>query len=83
MKDLQRIKTAVEDLFGYEIEFNTQKPRLTKPRGLYYDLARIFTNKSYRVIGDFFGGVNHATVMHGVKNSAQFHNSDKKYRIAS
>lgn len=82
MKDLELIKSKVEKHFGTEMDLVCQEIPQIRLRAICYDLCRKFTKLSFRVIGEFFGGKNHATVMHGIKTSAKFFNSEKEYRVS-
>ncbi|MDX1948942.1 MAG: chromosomal replication initiator protein DnaA, partial [Rickettsiales bacterium] len=67
---LEDIKKEVCKKFGLsftEIESATRLKKIAEARQIAMYLAKKYTTKSYPEIGRFFGGKDHATVVHAVK----------------
>lgn len=61
------IKNECNEHFGLNIAKNTRTRPHPYMRSVYYQLCRVFTNESLQSIGDNCGGLDHATVLNGLK----------------
>jgi chromosomal replication initiation ATPase DnaA len=76
------IKRAVAEHFGIPLESMISKCRgreITKPRQVAMFFAREMARKSYPRIGSMFGGRDHSTVMHAVKQVARRMGDDSAF----
>ncbi len=85
---LDAIQKAVADHFGLHVHDLTGSKRpknIAEPRMMAMYLSRKLTNKSHKEIGLAFGGRNHATVIHAVKEveDACIRNEDVKQALTS
>lgn len=56
------------DLTVKEIKSNQKQKKISEPRQIAMFLSRKYTSSSFPEIGNKFGGKNHSTVVHAVKN---------------
>jgi len=67
LNPLMRIHAAVRERFKYEFNFPSQERRLVVPRQIsMYLMRRLLPWASYPLIGMFYGGRHHVTVMYSV-----------------
>ena len=82
---LQEIGTRTAKHFELKLS-DLKGPRrmqsLVAARGVAMYLARRLTNKSYQQIGKFFGGRDHATVIHGCEQVEKLMRRDRTTRLA-
>lgn len=67
---LKKIALSVAEFYNITLEDllkQSRKKEFVKPRQVAMYLARKELNSSFPTIGDFFGGRDHTTVMHGVE----------------
>jgi chromosomal replication initiator protein len=67
---LKKIAISVAEFYNITLEDlikQSRKKEYVKPRQIAMYLARKELNSSFPTIGDFFGGRDHTTVMHGVE----------------
>ena len=75
---MKRIQTIIEKHFGVDIWMPSRKAEVTYPRQLCHYFARkLYPAKSLQKIGDFYGGKNHATVLHSIKAINDYIDTDR------
>ena len=65
------IQKKVSDFFNLtvkDLKSNQKQKRVSEPRQIAMFLSRKYTSSSFPEIGSKFGGKNHSTVVHAVKN---------------
>lgn len=65
---IQKEVGAFFDLSVKEIKSNQKHKKVSEPRQIAMFLSRKYTSSSFPEIGNKFGGKNHSTVVHAVKN---------------
>lgn len=79
---IEEIQKKVADFFNIkvaDIHSNRRLRSFARPRQIAMYLAKKFTQKSLPDIGRSFGGRDHATVIHAVKQIESFIKSDPKF----
>ena len=56
------------DLSVKDLKSNQKQKKVSEPRQIAMFLSRKYTSSSFPEIGNKFGGKNHSTVVHAVKN---------------
>ena len=65
---IQKEVSLFFDLTVKEIKSNQKQKKVSEPRQIAMFLSRKYTSSSFPEIGSRFGGKNHSTVVHAVKN---------------
>ena len=68
---IELIQKEVSALFGLtvkDLKSNQKQKKISEPRQIAMFLSRKYTSSSFPEIGSKFGGKNHSTVVHAVKN---------------
>ena len=65
---IQKEVSAFFDLTVKELKSDQKQKRISEPRQIAMFLSRKYTSSSFPEIGNKFGGKNHSTVVHAVKN---------------
>lgn len=65
---IQKEVSTFFDLSVKELKSNQKQKKVSEPRQIAMFLSRKYTNSSFPEIGNKFGGKNHSTVVHAVKN---------------
>ncbi len=76
---IAQIRAAVSSHFGVldtELTGSRGDRRVCKARSAAFFLSRSMTRKSFREIGDYFGGRDHTTVHRGVERATQLLGKD-------
>ncbi len=80
---LKKILSSVADFYNVAIEDllrQSRKKEFVKPRQIAMYVARKELGSSYPTIGDFFGGRDHTTVMHGVEKVENLVNTSESLK---
>ena len=81
--NLSDIETVVCSYFNVPKEYIQRKKRdieILQPRQIAHYLAKEYTKSSLKVIGQYFGKKDHATVMHSCKVISDLIDTDKEIR---
>ena len=73
---IQKEVSALFDLTVKELKSNQKQKKVSEPRQIAMFLSRKYTSSSFPEIGNKFGGKNHSTVVHAVKNIERKINKD-------
>lgn len=73
---IQKEVSALFDLTVKDLKSNQKQKKVSEPRQIAMFLSRKYTSSSFPEIGNKFGGKNHSTVVHAVKNVEKKINSD-------
>ena len=65
---IQKEVSTFFDLTVKELKSNQKQKKVSEPRQIAMFLSRKYTSSSFPEIGNRFGGKNHSTVVHAVKN---------------
>ena len=65
---IQKEVSSFFDLTVKELKSNQKQKKVSEPRQIAMFLSRKYTSSSFPEIGNRFGGKNHSTVVHAVKN---------------
>ena len=65
---IQREVGSFFDLSVKDLKSNQKQKKVSEPRQIAMFLSRKYTSSSFPEIGNKFGGKNHSTVVHAVKN---------------
>ena len=65
---IQKEVSSFFDLTVKDIKSNQKQKKISEPRQIAMFLSRKYTSSSFPEIGSKFGGKNHSTVVHAVKN---------------
>ncbi len=65
---IQKEVSTFFDLTVKDLKSNQKQKRVSEPRQIAMFLSRKYTSSSFPEIGSKFGGKNHSTVVHAVKN---------------
>ena len=65
---IQKEVSTFFDLTVKELKSNQKQKKVSEPRQIAMFLSRKYTSSSFPEIGNKFGGKNHSTVVHAVKN---------------
>ena len=65
---IQKEVSTFFDLTVKELKSNQKQKKISEPRQIAMFLSRKYTSSSFPEIGNRFGGKNHSTVVHAVKN---------------
>ena len=65
---IQKEVSALFDLTVKDIKSSQKQKKISEPRQIAMFLSRKYTSSSFPEIGRRFGGKNHSTVVHAVKN---------------
>lgn len=65
---IQKEVSSFFDLTVKELKSNQKQKKISEPRQIAMFLSRKYTSSSFPEIGNRFGGKNHSTVVHAVKN---------------
>jgi chromosomal replication initiator protein len=80
---LKKIALSVAEFYHISIDDllkQSRRKEYVKPRQVAMYLARKEMNSSFPTIGDFFGGRDHTTVMHGVEKIENILTSDESIK---
>lgn len=73
---IQKEVSTFFDLTVKELKSNQKQKKISEPRQIAMFLSRKYTSSSFPEIGNRFGGKNHSTVVHAVKNVEKKINKD-------
>ena len=73
---IQKEVSTLFDLTVKELKSNQKQKKVSEPRQIAMFLSRKYTSSSFPEIGNKFGGKNHSTVVHAVKNIEKKINMD-------
>lgn len=74
---IQKEVSTFFDLTVKELKSDQKQKRVSQPRQIAMFLSRKYTTESFPEIGRKFGGKNHSTVVHAVKNIKKKRSSDR------
>ena len=64
-----------------EMRFKTRKREILTPRHVAMYFSKEMTRNSLAAIGEYFGGFDHATVLHASKSIKNLIDTDKNFRM--
>lgn len=79
LEEIQEIVCQQIDIEPQSLHSKTRVRPVVKARQMIMYFAKIFTKHSLRIIGDFFGGFDHTTVIHSCQTVEDLMTSDKNY----
>ena len=77
--ELTTLSRIVQKEFG-EFRPFSRKREYVVSRMVFSTIAYDFTDTSYKAIGDFFGGKNHATIINAIQRCNELYTTDEKFK---
>jgi chromosomal replication initiator protein len=77
---IQKIVASYYNIPVEKLREKTRKKLIVTARKLSMYLAKQLSDKSLSVIGDYFGGRDHSTVIHAVRSIEEMLDSDDRFK---
>jgi hypothetical protein len=78
---IEKIKTLVEQEYGYSVDDKTRKRQVVEARAMFYYILKNFSNLTLAAIARTVNK-NHATVLHGLRNFEVWREQNKYLEFA-
>lgn len=78
---IEKIKTLVEQEYGYSVDDKTRKRQVVEARAMFYYILKNFSNLTLAAIARTVKK-NHATVLHGLRNFEVWREQNKYLEFA-